>query len=135
MSNGPFDLSRQPIHLGDDHAAFALEDFGFDGPAFEGYVAEHTDETSPGRLMMVEASPETWPTWECHPHGAEIVHILEGRGTFYQQNDDGSESPIPFEPGTTLINPPGVWHTADVDVPMRAIYITPCIGTSHKPRA
>ncbi len=135
MSNGPYDLSRQPIHLGDDQLAFALEDFAFDSPSFEDYVEQHTDEARPGRLMMIETSPASWSTWECHPHGAEIVHVLEGRGTFFQQNDDGTANAMAFEPGTTLINPPGVWHTADVDSPMRAIYITPCIGTSHKPRS
>jgi hypothetical protein len=33
-----------------------------------------------------------------------------------------------------MINPAGVWHTADVEEPMKAIYITPCPGTQHRPR-
>ena len=39
MSNGPIDLSKAPIHLDSIAAATptakVLEDFGYDGPAFE----------------------------------------------------------------------------------------------------
>jgi hypothetical protein len=27
-----------------------------------------------------------------------------------------------------------VWHTANVRKPMRALYLTPCPGTQHRPR-
>jgi hypothetical protein len=37
-------------------------------------------------------------------------------------------------PGSTLTNPAGVWHTADVEQPLKAIYITPCPGTRHRAR-
>jgi hypothetical protein len=33
-----------------------------------------------------------------------------------------------------MINPAGVWHTADVEEPVKAIYITPCPGTQHRAR-
>ena len=127
------DISSTPIHLGDADTAIVLRDFTFDGESFMSYVDEHTSDNAPGRLMMIETSPADWSTWECHPQGAEIVHVLEGSGTFYQQVQE-EEVAIPFQPGATLINPPGVWHTADVTEPMRAIYITPCPDTDHKPR-
>ena len=133
MSTGPFDLSRTPIHLGDTDTALALTDFTFDGPSFEAYINAHCTEAAPGRLMMIETSPASWPTWERHPEGAEIVMVLEGSGTFYQQTGE-EEIAIPFAAGTTLINPANVWHTADVNEPMRSLYITPCPGTDHKPR-
>ena len=36
-------------------------------------------------------------------------------------------------PGAS-INPPGVWHTADVHEPGEALFITPGRGTEHEPR-
>jgi quercetin dioxygenase-like cupin family protein len=134
---GPFDLSRTPIHLGSrvDAAdpAVPLEGFGFDGPAFESYVARHCAPGAPGRLIMVGTTPRNWSAWECHPEGDEIVIVLEGRAVF-MQDLDGQLVTAPVGPGSTMINPAGVWHTADVEAPMKAIYITPCPGTKHRPR-
>ncbi len=134
---GPFDLAATPIHLGtsgDAHEPAApLPGFGFDGPSFGAYIGAHCREGAPGRLLMVETTPTDWASWECHTQGDEIVIVLEGRGEFVQQID-GQEKRMPFEPGSTFINPKGVWHTADVVESMKAIYITPCPGTEHRPR-
>ena len=134
---GPFDLSKTPIHLGStagaDHPAVPLFDFGFDGPAFEAYIAEHCTPDAPGRLVMVESTPTNWGSWECHPEGDEIVIVLEGRAVFIQEIG-GEVRRAAVGPGSTMINPAGVWHTADVEEPMKAIYITPCPGTQHRPR-
>jgi mannose-6-phosphate isomerase-like protein (cupin superfamily) len=134
---GPFDLSKTPIHLGSvvapGNPALPLAGFGFDGPSFERYIAEHCAPGAPGRLIMVETSPTNWPSWECHTEGDEIVIVLEGEGVFIQEID-GQTRRTPFAPGCTLINPAGVWHTADVTQPLKAIYITPCPGTEHRAR-
>jgi len=134
---GPFDLSKTPIHLGSavgkHEPAVPLPGFGFDPPAFEAYIAKHCSPGAPGRLIMMESSPSDWSMWECHTEGDEIVIVLEGKGTFVQEID-GAERRTPVGPGSTMINPAGVWHTADVEVPIRAIYITPCPGTQHKAR-
>lgn len=136
-ASGPFDLARTPIHLdtaaapGDN--AVPVDGFAFDGESFERYIAEFCGRGSPGRLIMVESSPGNWGAWECHTEGDEIVIVLEGKAVFIQQVD-GAERRMPVGPGSTVINPAGVWHTADVEQPMRAIYITPCPGTEHRPR-
>jgi len=133
---GPFDLSISPIHLGnavpDQNTSVPQVNFGFDGPAFEAYIKAHCN-TDPGRLIMVESTPQDWSSWERHTQGDEIVIVLEGRGEFIQ-DIDGNEVRIPVQAGSTIINGSGVWHTADVVEPIRAIYITPCPGTEHKPR-
>jgi mannose-6-phosphate isomerase-like protein (cupin superfamily) len=135
--NGPFDLSKTPIHLGTrggaESPAVPLDGFGFDPEAFMAYIGEHCEAGAPGRLVMVETTPADWTTWERHTEGAEIVIILEGRGTFIQEID-GEERGIPYEPGAAIVNPAGVWHTADVSESTRAIYITPCQGTEHRER-
>jgi mannose-6-phosphate isomerase-like protein (cupin superfamily) len=136
-STGPFDLSQTPIHLGSRvdtlDPAVPLVGFGFDGPSFESYIAAHCAPGSPGRLIMVESTPGDWPAWECHTQGDEIVIVLEGKADFIQEID-GEERRIAVGPGSTVLNPAGVWHTADVEVPMKAIYITPCPGTESRKR-
>ena len=136
-ATGPFDLSETPIHLGSvvaaENPAIPLPGFGFDGPAFGAYMEQHCSPGAPGRLVMIEASPVNWGAWECHTEGDEIVIVLEGKGIFIQEID-GEERRTPFGPGSAIINPTGVWHTADVEEPMKAIYLTPCPGTEHRPR-
>ena len=135
MSTGPFDLAKTPIHLatGADAGASPIEGFSFDGPAFVAYAEQHTSDDAPGRLVMIETTASDWPAWECHPMGDELVIVLEGRGTL-RQEIDGEERCTPFAPGDTFVNPAGVWHTADVTEPMKAIYITPGRGTEHRAR-
>lgn len=129
---GPFDLSKSPIHLG-AVATSVQHDFGFDGPAFGAYIEANCTDADGGRLVMIEESPTDWGSWECHNNADELVIVLEGAGTFIQQLAAG-EVRTPFAAGDTFINPKGVWHTADVTAPMRAIYLTPCPGTEHRPR-
>ncbi len=131
-SVGPFDLSVTPIHLDSEGPAVPLESFGFDGPSFEAYIAKHC-ANDPGRIVMVETSPSNWMHWERHTLSDEIVIVLEGRADFIQEIS-GENVVIPVQAGSTIINPKGVWHTADVSEPLRAIYITPCKGTEHRER-
>ncbi len=130
----PLKLSRTPVHISSSNQPFKpLDWFAYDGPSFGRYVSELCTDDNPGLLVMEETMPGDWPSWERHPQGDEMVIILSGAGTFYQQMD-GEIRSAPFKAGDTLINPKGVWHTADVAEPMRAIYVTPCPGTEHKPR-
>ena len=50
----------------------------------------------------------------------------------------GAESlfthPIHLGPGDHAIDPPGAWHTADVDGSALALFITVGEGTTHRPR-
>jgi quercetin dioxygenase-like cupin family protein len=135
-STGPFDLKSTPIHLGSlagaEQPAVPLPGFAFDGPAFESYVANHCT-SGPGRLIMVESTPQSWSAWECHTEGDEIVVVLEGKAEFIQEID-GEERRAVVSPGSAIINPAGVWHTADVTEPLKAIYMTPCRGTKHRKR-
>ena len=47
---------------------------------------------------------------------------------------DGSENTVTLGPGEYAINPPGAWHTADIDGEATALFITAGIGTQHRPR-
>lgn len=129
---GPFDLSVTPIHLDSEGPALPLTDFGFDGPSFEAYIDKHCAQ-DPARIVMIEVSPSDWKHWERHTLSDEIVIVLEGKADFIQELS-GENIVLSAQAGTTIINPKGVWHTADVSEPMRAIYITPCKGTEHRER-
>ncbi|MAE96953.1 MAG: cupin [Deltaproteobacteria bacterium] len=131
---GPFDLGSTPIHIGPGSRTIPIADFGFDVASFEAYIAAHCRPGEPGRLIMVETTPSDWPSWECHGEGDEIVIVLEGRAEFIQEIG-GEERRMPVRPGVTLINPKGIWHTADVQESLTAIYITPCPGTEHRERS
>ncbi|MCG8413243.1 MAG: cupin domain-containing protein [Pseudomonadales bacterium] len=130
------DLSVSPVHLdsiaGSEAPAVLLENFGFDGPAFEDYVAKHC-QAGPGRIVMIETSPVDWSHWERHTEGDEIVVILEGRGVMIQQFGDAEQS-IPLRAGQAVVNPCNVWHTANVESALKALYITPARGTEHRTR-
>lgn len=136
-STGPYRLDETPIHLPSKVSAadpvVPLDGFAFDGESFGAYVAEHCSPEAPGRLLMIETTPTDWGAWECHHDGDEVVIVLEGKATF-RQEIDGKERQISVGPGSTVINPRGVWHTADVEESLRAIYLTPCPGTEHRPR-
>ena len=134
ISPGPINLAKTPIHIPSTNESFMpLDWFKFDGPSFGKYVTEICTAEEPGRLVMIETTPTDWPTWERHMDGDELVIVLEGSGTFYQ-DIDGEKHAMPFSAGDTFLNPKAVWHTADVTSPMRAVYVTPCPGTENKPR-
>ena len=131
MSGIPLD--RFPIHLGRGGSAVAEPAFtGMDW--YEAYSARHADDGAEGRLVSFYRFEESWPMWEMHPHGSEVVVCVSGRMTLHQQLADGTEKSVELGAGEYAINPPGAWHTADVAEPVSALFITSGEGTQHRPR-
>jgi mannose-6-phosphate isomerase-like protein (cupin superfamily) len=58
---------------------------------------------------------------------------MQGRMTLHQ-SIDGVIKTLTLGPGEATINPPGVWHTADVAGSCTAMFITAGLGTEHRPR-
>ena len=54
--------------------------------------------------------------------------------TLHQELADGTTASINIGPGEYAINPPGAWHTADVEGEATALFITAGLGTMHRPR-
>jgi hypothetical protein len=69
-----------------------------------------------------------------HPHGSEVVVCVAGSLVLHQDKPDGSTATIRLGPGQYAINEPGTWHTADVENEATALFITPGVGTQHRPR-
>jgi hypothetical protein len=53
--------------------------------------------------------------------------------TAYQEID-GQVRTAALRAGEALINPVGVWHTADVATAATALFITAGLGTENRPR-
>ena len=123
----------QPLHLGLGATARVQ-------PAFSGmeWYAAYADRTAAdgaeGRLVSAYRFTESWDSWEMHPAGDEVVLCLEGRMTLHQEQPDGSVATLTLGPGEYTINPPGCWHTADVEHAAAALFITAGEGTEHRPR-
>jgi quercetin dioxygenase-like cupin family protein len=65
--------------------------------------------------------------------GEELVVCLEGTIDLHQEID-GDIRHVVLHQGEAAINPPGVWHTADVDGTATALFITVGMGTEGRPR-
>lgn len=87
-----------------------------------------------GRVLISSfAFDSDWSTWEMHPHGDEIVCLLEG-DVHVVFDQDGSEAVLHLaKPGAFAIVPRGTWHTARTSVPTRMLFMTPGEGTDHRP--
>ncbi|WP_374407696.1 cupin domain-containing protein [Pelagerythrobacter sp.] len=126
-------LADSFIHLG--LGASAVPQPPFDGMEwYEAYGARHADDGREGRLVAEHSFTEGWPSWEMHPHGAEVVICTAGEMVLTQEFPDGRIDRTTLGAGDYAINPPGVWHVADVKDHATAIFITAGEGTEHRPR-
>ena len=126
-------LFTTPIHLGLGAKAEVQPDFtGMEW--YADYGARHAADGAEGRLVSYYHFDASWDSWEMHPAGDEVVICTSGSITLHQQLPDGSNRAITLNPGDYAINPPGVWHTADVDGEATTLFITAGMGTEHRPR-
>lgn len=127
-------LDESFVHLGS--GATAVPQPGFTGGMewYEGYGARHGGDGREGRLVSQYSFAEDWQSWEMHPHGSEVVICIAGSMMLTQEWPDGRRETVTLNSGDYAINPPGVWHIADVIEPATAIFITAGEGTEHRPR-
>lgn len=126
------ELARYPVHLG--LGATAVSEPEFTGIAWYGeYAARHASDGAEGRLVSMYSFSTPWDSWEMHPSGSEVVLCTAGAFTLIQEID-GREVRTRLAPGEYAINPPGVWHTADVESAASGVFITAGLGTRNRPR-
>jgi len=107
-------LFEYPVHLGAGGSAAAQ-------PAFTGMAcyADYTERTagdgSDGRLVGMHQFNADWDSRELHPAGDELVVCLAGSIVLHQELTDGNKATVMLAASEYAINPPGAWHTADVD--------------------
>lgn len=128
----PRKLSEEWVHLG--LGASAEPQPPFDGMQwYEAYGQRTAADGAEGRLVSMHRFTESWDVWEMHPSGSEMVVCTCGSMTLIQEVD-GEQECTPLSEGEYAINPPGVWHTADVEDEAEALFITAGIGTEHRER-
>ncbi len=127
-------LTDNPIHLGLGATAFSEPRFTGDPAWYQSYGERHARDGAEGRLVSLHQFTEPWTVWEMHPVGAEVVMCIKGEMLLIQQMEDGSEKQITLREGEYAINPPGVWHTADVESETTALFITAGQGTENRER-
>ena len=69
-----------------------------------------------------------------HTAGDEVVLCLSGSMTLIREFPDARTDQVTIAAGEYTINPPGVWHTADIAGTATALFITAGAGTDHRPR-
>lgn len=127
------DLRTYPVHLGLGGTVRAQPEFtGMDW--YECYARRVDADGGDRRLVSMHDFTADWDSWEVHPSGDELVVCLSGEITLIQERQDGSMHSETIRPGQYLINPAGVWHTANVAAPATALFITAGDGTDHRPR-
>jgi mannose-6-phosphate isomerase-like protein (cupin superfamily) len=132
---GTTNLEQFPVHLGRNGSMMREPEFGRDMNWYMDYGARHEADGAEGRLVCVLHFTESWTSWERHPAGGELVYCLAGAMTLHQEMADGSIVTTVLGPGDYAINPPGVWHTADIAGEARALFITAGLGTENRPRS
>ena len=108
------------IHLGLDLdiAELAVSD------AFWSHVPTRHPQLSHGRILSVGDYTATWPYWERHPVGDELVYLVSGDAEFVVATDDECRT-IRLAVGEAAIVPAGAWHRAVIHAPSRLLFITP----------
>jgi quercetin dioxygenase-like cupin family protein len=90
------------------------------------------DERVEGRLVAVFPMTETWPHWERHPAGEELVYCLSGALDLVLDLPAG-EHAVALRPGLGVLVPAGIWHRGVVHAPGDCLFVTPGEGTEHRP--
>jgi oxalate decarboxylase/phosphoglucose isomerase-like protein (cupin superfamily) len=71
---------------------------------------------------------------ERHPAGEELVMLLSGAATLVLEDESGQEQSVHLsDPGSYVLVPRNVWHTARTSVPTTMLFLTPGAGTEHRP--
>jgi quercetin dioxygenase-like cupin family protein len=107
--------------------------FTGDASWYQSYEERNAGDGVDGRLVTMHSFAEPWDSWEVHPFGEELVVCTEGSITLFQEIH-GEIRSVTVGAGDAVINPRGVWHTADVAGSATALFITAGTGTQNRPR-
>ena len=127
-------IHTHPLHLGLSARAIVQSEFTGALDWYEAYSARNAADGAEGRLVTMHSFSQSWDSWEMHPHGDEVVLCVAGHITLHRELADGTCDMVTIGPGDYAINPPGAWHTADVEGEATALFITAGLGTQHRPR-
>ncbi|HIG42907.1 MAG: cupin domain-containing protein [bacterium] len=125
IDTGPHRLDKVRTILSPDGAAHLKTD----SPTFYADLDNEFGDFSGHMLCSQHSFDEPWGVWEIHPHGDEWVYLLSGDTDFVLMVDGEEETIRVSTPGTYVIVPKGVWHTAKPHSPTTMLFVTPGQGT------
>lgn len=132
-----FRLTDFPVHLGLGAKVTLQDEFTGTPRWYQRYGERTANDGKEGRLVSMHRFTKSWDTWEMHPHGEELVLCIQGTMVLIQEID-GRHEKKRLNAGEAIINPQGVWHTADLedeeDEEATALFITAGLGTEIRPR-
>lgn len=82
-------------------------------------------------LIAMHHFTSDWPTWECHPHGDEIVCLISGVARFLMRVDSEIVSVLLDSPGSYARVPANTWHTAKIETAATCLFFTPGEATQN----
>ncbi|TJY55184.1 cupin domain-containing protein [Sinimarinibacterium sp. CAU 1509] len=83
-------------------------------------------------LIAMHAFDKDWGVWERHPAGDEVVVLLSGAADMRLRRAGGDDVVALREPGSYVVVPRGVWHTAEITERAQMLFITPGEGTENR---
>jgi len=127
-------LEQFPAFVAKGGAIRVLPEFT-GGEWYEALERDTVDDGADGHLVSWHTFVEPWDSWEMHPIADELVLCIAG-GAELIQEIDGKEVRLRLTEGRWLVNPAGVWHTADVAPGGSAtcVFVTAGLGTQIRPR-
>jgi mannose-6-phosphate isomerase-like protein (cupin superfamily) len=124
------DILRTYLHVRDDARTDMVD---ASDTFWEELAAGRFPQLDEGRLMSAFTFSEPWPSWERHPAGEELVMLLRGEATIVLE-EGGHERTVHLDqPGSYVLVPANVWHTARTRVHTTMLFLTPGTGTEHRP--
>jgi quercetin dioxygenase-like cupin family protein len=133
MTRAARDIGRFPVHLGLGARAVPQPEFtGLEW--YQSYGERIASDGMEGRLVSMHTFASNWTSWENHPKGDEVVLCVGGEITVVQELPEGRFHSETIQAGEYLINPAGVWHTADIPHSATVVFITAGEGTQHRDR-
>ena len=123
----PFSPSARYVHLGPSGEAQPIPG----GESFWALPAAALDALGQDWLITEFECSADWPRWERHPAGDEFIYVLSGTAVMLLEWPTGVERVLLTDCQAVVV-PRGVWHTAQVNVPSRMLFITRGLGTEHR---
>ncbi len=124
----PFDLNSEHAHFNADGKAELI------ASAKLWSLPEAEMHARFGHLLVSSFQFNSdWPTWEMHPHGDELVCLIDGEADLVLREKSG-ETIVALKGGDSFLIPQGAWHTARTANACRLLFVTYGKGTQVVPK-
>jgi mannose-6-phosphate isomerase-like protein (cupin superfamily) len=130
QANRPSDILRTYVHVQDGNRMAPVDAPDSFWPELAAGAFPKLDQ---GRLLSAFTFSSAWETWERHPAGEELVLLLSGSVTILLEAPEGQRRIALATAGEYVLVPPGVWHTATTETESTLLFLTPGVGTEHRP--